>query len=145
VHWSRRELPEAIAGFERSLAIRQQLLAGDPKDALMHSKVAFAHKQLGGVLAEHGDNAAALQHLHAALDEYGTAALNAPQEKMYQFDALIRIGDIEETAGQHAPACRSFRRAFDVVRDVQDADRRAYINPNSLAHAAASLAKCGAG
>jgi tetratricopeptide (TPR) repeat protein len=143
-HWMRRELPDAIAGYERSLAIRQRLLSADPRDAMSHSKVGYIHAQLGSVLAAHGDVATGLGHLHTAIDEYDTAGLRGPEEKTRAADTLMRIGALEETSGHRAGACSAVRRAFDLLRGVSEQERRLHSGTETIAQATRTMQACGA-
>jgi serine/threonine protein kinase len=142
-HLMRHEVSDAIAGYERSLFMRQRLLAADPKDALLHSKVAYVQGQLGSVLAEYGDGTAALRHLHAAVDEYDAAGLSLDGEKSRAADTLMRIGAIEQAAAHRAAACTAVRRAFDLLRGVSAQERNLHADAETVTHATQILGTCG--
>jgi tetratricopeptide (TPR) repeat protein len=141
-------LPEAAAGYERSLAMRQQLAALDPQDVQVVARVAFMHVRLTNLYVRLKRTREALAHARLAVaTTEKLAAVDADGKRSFASN-LITLGQVEALAGDRAAGCRSVRRSSAVVADLGrlpapagDASALA-----SLQQAlAAELAKCASG
>ena len=119
-HWRRNAVTDAIEMFRRSLAIREELLASDPKDANAVLRVAFVHAQPGEGLRQRGDDDASMDHFRQAIQLYERANVSDEAEKVNVGKVWIGIATLETARGRSAAACQASGQAFDMYRGASE-------------------------
>jgi non-specific serine/threonine protein kinase/serine/threonine-protein kinase len=123
--WMLGDLPQAAALYVRSLAMRTALAASDPSDALARSRMAHTHGQLARVYRQLRDFPRAVEHGRQAVAAYDSNPRQDPNDRRDLARAIWALGDVEADRGAPRQACRLFARAFDIMRALAEADRRA--------------------
>lgn len=102
----------ALLSFQKSLAIRKQILADDPHDPQSQSDLAEAYDKLGAILGQMGHLDEALEHLQEALQIRKRLADASPTDTMMQYNlaaAYDSLGDVYADQNE-------LDRSLDVVR-----------------------------
>jgi serine/threonine protein kinase len=110
IQWVTGRLQDAVASFERSLAIRQQLADSDPHDTFAPGRVAYVHTRLADLYAETGNVTASLAHARKAVTISEAVGHDAAQRSALA-EARVTLGEAEGRAGAVAEACRQYRQA----------------------------------
>ncbi|HEY7096979.1 MAG TPA: protein kinase [Terriglobales bacterium] len=87
----------ALSSFQKSLAIRKQLLAQNPSDPQSKSDLAEAYDKLGNILGQMGHKDQALSSLGQALEIRKKLAEASPSDMMAQYNlanAYDSLGDV---------------------------------------------------
>ena len=98
---------EAVASFERSLAIREDEAAQKPDDAITRRTIVTLHNSLGFVLLDMGENEKAFAHFDTVLKQMQALADRDPGNLQFQRD----LADSEA----------SMARAYVAVKKYDDA------------------------
>ena len=122
-HWRQNALTDALALYRRSLTMREELLAADPKDAFARTKVAFVHRQLGGLLHALGNAVEAMDHLRQAVRHFQLAGLSLPEERAEAAAAWSEIAELEVEGGRAVAACEALGQAFQMYSATSDRAR----------------------
>ena len=122
-HWRRNALTEAIDVYRRSLAMREELLASDPRDVNAVGRVAFVESQLGEVLRVHGETGEARDHLRHAIQLFQRAGSTHDSNQADQAGAWAHLAMLETVRGQTGSACEATARAFALYREVSERAR----------------------
>jgi non-specific serine/threonine protein kinase/serine/threonine-protein kinase len=122
-HWRQNALPDAIAMYRRSLAMREDLLASDPRDAFVRSKVAFVHRQLGELLRTVGNGAEAMDHLRQAILQFERTGMSLWEEKAEAAAAWSQIAKLEVDRGRSPAACEALGQAFRLYGACSERER----------------------
>jgi non-specific serine/threonine protein kinase/serine/threonine-protein kinase len=140
-HDLRREFAEATRFYERSLAIRERLSASDPSDVLGRVKVAFMLRQMGFVAEHEGDTVAAIRHFRRAAELYGTTDLGNLDSRRNLAISLANLGTLEQK--DRAAACADETRAFALLANLNDTERRGAEPADPMPEVARAAASCG--
>jgi tRNA A-37 threonylcarbamoyl transferase component Bud32 len=122
-HWRQNAITEAITMYRQSLAMREELLASDPKDAFARSKVAFVHRQLGELAEVQGSAVEAMDHLRQAVRHYQQGDLRGA-EQIDAAETWAVIARLEARGGRSAAACDAFGHAFRLHNVTSDPKMR---------------------
>ena len=143
-HWRQDAIEEAIAMYRQSLAMRQELLASDPKDAFARSKVAFVHRQLGVLADIQGSAVEATDHLRQAIRHYQQGDLSGV-EQIDAAEAWAVLAKLEARGGRSAAACDAVGYAFrhNVTSDPRTRIVRNRDQKDPLIDIAPRAAACG--
>ena len=123
-HWRQNALADALGLYQRSLTMREELLAEDPKDAFTRTKVAFVHRQLGELLRALGRGAEAMDHLRQAVRDFQLAGLSLAEEKAEAAAAWSEIAELEADGGRAKASCEALGQAFQMYRATPEQMRR---------------------
>jgi non-specific serine/threonine protein kinase/serine/threonine-protein kinase len=143
--WRLGDPARAAELYERSLTLRSALAASDPSDALARSRQAHTHGQLSRVYRQLRDFKKATAHGRAAVAMYEAGPRADPSDRRDLARAIWALGDIEHDRGRAREACAAYARAFDLMRALPEADRRAgtSLNVDRLVELAGRAAACG--
>jgi non-specific serine/threonine protein kinase/serine/threonine-protein kinase len=143
--WRLGDPARAAALYERSLAMRSALSVSDPSDALARTRQASTHGQLARVYRELRDFRRASDHARAAMAIYEGSRRSDPADQRDLARAIWALGEIESDRGRRPEACAAYSRAFDVMRALPEAARRAgtSLNADRLVDLAGRAAGCG--
>jgi tetratricopeptide (TPR) repeat protein len=127
---------EAIAAYERSLEIRQRLADADPNDVFAKGRVAFVHFRLAELYGKTGMATLSIDHAQKAARLAESIGHLDPMHRGDLAEAWVVLGEAEQRAGATAAACRHYRQADAVLRELvaqkmtasQQADRRRLVN-----------------
>jgi len=140
VQAGRKRYADAMALYERSLAIRERLASSDPQDTLARAKVAYVQLQMGLVAKASGDRVAAVDRLRRAAALYETLDLANLDSHRYLARALGELGGLES---DRARACAAADRAFELYSGLNEAERLVVDTPDPLRSVAPMAAGCG--
>jgi eukaryotic-like serine/threonine-protein kinase len=110
---------EAIAEYEKSLAIRQQLADSDPHDVFAPGRVAFVHVRLADLYGVTGDIAKSLDHARLAVSLNESISRIDATHRADLAAALVVLGEAEHRARDAAAACRHFRAARAIFVELE--------------------------
>jgi serine/threonine protein kinase/tetratricopeptide (TPR) repeat protein len=119
--WHTGDPIQAAAGYERSLAMRQQLADSDPKDVYAQARVAFVHDKLALLYGELGRVPEQLTHAREAVRlQEPLASLDMDNRWLLAgyFDGL---GAAQRRTGDSRAACQTWRRALTLLAEHPDA------------------------
>lgn len=116
-----KDLPAALALYEKTLAIRQELSASDPKDVRLRDRLMYIDLTVSGILLDLKRPAEASVHAVRALrtgrELY--AREGSPHYRAQLAWAHDAIGSIEAAGGRRTSACEAFRQAHDLLLEGQ--------------------------
>ena len=140
-HQVRHELPQAVDLYQRSLRMREELAASDPKDVLAQAKVAFAHRQIAFAFAEWGRTDEAVQHFRDAARLYQKLETDKLDVKRNLAIVLLELARLEQP---RRAACADAVRAHQLWTSLAPADRTlGGREADLLPDAARAAAACG--
>jgi tetratricopeptide (TPR) repeat protein len=139
VQWQQGDLGEAALLYERSLAIREQLAATDPKDMLARGKVAFVRRQLGLVKRDQKRNAEALADLREAVRLFESTDMTADTKRNLAVAFLGLVG----LESNRSDMCRASGRAFELLASMTPTERASGLHENTFVAATRAAADCG--
>lgn len=119
------KLPEALARYRASLAIRQRLTVADPRNVDWQFSLADIYRAVGIVLATQGKSAEALDSYRASLTITERLALADPSKLPLKQDIALdhfRIGDVLRQLGKLAEALQEFQTSVDIRQQLALAD-----------------------
>jgi tetratricopeptide (TPR) repeat protein len=138
--WQTGHLNEAVSLYERSLELRKQLAASDPKDVLARNKVAFMEAQLGRVRRDQGLPEKAIAHFRAALQLYETLDMSTLDTKYNVAGASLELGRLEPN---RVEGCRLVARAFQLFLSMPESQRNLSGDDEWFPKAVHDAAACG--
>ncbi len=109
---------EAIAEYERSLAIRQRLADSDSHDTFALGRVAFVHARLAYLYRVTGEKAKGLDHARLAVSLNESFGQADPVHRGDLAEALLLLGDTETAVGDEAAACRHYRASRAIFEEL---------------------------
>ena len=141
---SRKDLPSALALFEKTLAMREELAASDPKDIRLRDRILFAELRIARILVQLKrpleSSARAQSAFQIARELYSHEP--SPHYRTQLAMAYHASGNSADALGRHRLACDAWAEA----RRLHEENRRAGVNDASLtdglAELARDLAKC---
>jgi tetratricopeptide (TPR) repeat protein len=119
-----RKVSDAVAMLEQSRSAAEALARAEPTNEARKRDVAFVYADLADALAERREHAAALALRHevlAIVEPIFERDRDNASARIDVIDALGRLGETHERAGQRADAVRALERAI-VLIDASPAD-----------------------
>jgi serine/threonine protein kinase len=113
--WQTGGLTEAATWYERSVVMRRELAAQDPKDVLSQGRLAFAEMRLARVYSDLGRHAEALERAQSALAVSAALRRVDPSHEADYIANLDHFGRVLMTAGRRAEGCSTFRQVAALV------------------------------
>jgi eukaryotic-like serine/threonine-protein kinase len=146
------DLPGALVAIERSVAMRERILALDKADVRASDRLAYALVSQGRLRAKAGHSERARRDYERAIGIYaGLPAGYGIRQKLSQLaDTRLGLARIEKGRGRRVAACRSYResaRLFGELRAVPRADGPPGLTPSEergRADSAREIATCAA-
>jgi non-specific serine/threonine protein kinase/serine/threonine-protein kinase len=138
---------EAIADYERSLAIQERLATTDPDDVWMRVEAAKLLNTAAPAYEAAGRRAKAVEVLRDAAVRLETAMAQDPANEDTRGHVgwvWLNLGDVYSRAGKWSEAASSYQRAIDTLKDMKFGGRLDFgmrAQP-MLARAASKLAEC---
>jgi tetratricopeptide (TPR) repeat protein len=130
--------PPPPCNQRKTLAIRRDLAASDPKDVWKQGRLAYALTSTAGLLIETHDYRAAL----ANLDESRRISerLGTTDRRIMEGYArtLFGTGDAQRAIGNEQAACEQYSQARDLYRKLGQPG----VDPRTLANLEQELASC---
>jgi len=115
---AKHDLPAAIAYGRKTLAIRRDLVAADPKDVWKQERLAFALTSTANLLLATHDYRAALANLDESRRISERLGMS-DRERMNDYAlTLLRTGEADRNIGNAQAACEQFSRARDLYRKL---------------------------
>lgn len=141
----KQQLVAAASSLERSLAVRQQLAASDPKDDYTRGRLAHAHLLLGAVYGDLGRLDDAREHIREAAQINRSRPRDDAQVQIDLMSALYHLAGAERKAGFHTRACDHLVEASRLASRIPSTSNAALSASNVKTLAAsvtADLATC---
>jgi non-specific serine/threonine protein kinase/serine/threonine-protein kinase len=133
--------PLAAEMYEKSLAVRKEIAASDPKNIWAQTRVGYVHGQLAMVYEQAGQRSRALDHSRTAAAIY-TAHRTSDMARILEYVPILwMLAWLENAEGRRAQACEAYDRSFRAFHEL-DADMQARLK-GDLAEAARSASACG--
>ncbi len=108
---------EALALYEKSLAVSQELAAKEPHNALWQRDVSVALDRMGYMQKLLGHDASALEYYKQSLLLRRALATQSPQENVYQEElsvSLVRVGDTLRDTGHSKEALLYYEESLAI-------------------------------
>nr|MBP6823245.1 tetratricopeptide repeat protein [Acidobacteriota bacterium] len=119
--------------------IRQPLAAANQKSVEHQRDVSISHDKIGGLLADAGKTAEAIESFQSALEIDTKLSLIDPNDNQTKSDranSLSKLGELRQKLGASAKALDDFRQAFALLAEVVSKDDRDVTAKRDLAAAA---------
>jgi tetratricopeptide (TPR) repeat protein len=125
VYQSQGRLDAALAYFQKSLAIVEQLVQDDPSNANWQQDLGVSHSRLGDVYQKQGRLEAALASFQKSLAIDEQLVQDDPSNANWQHDLGVshsRLGDVYRMQGRLDAARASFLKSLTIVEQLAQGD-----------------------
>ena len=112
------DIDGALQSYQKSLAIREALLARSSNQAQARRDLTASHRRVGEILQQKNDLTGALQHNRQALqiiESLPAQELAELQNRREQAGTYEAIGDALRAAGDNAASLENYRRALQLL------------------------------
>ena len=120
--FSKGETEEALASYEKGLAIAEELARKDGKSNLeLHRDLSVSYDRIGDLLDKKGDLAGALTHFKKGLAIAKALSRQDPENKAWAWDlsaSYERVGDVLLAQGRFDEALGTYRRGLAIAEGV---------------------------
>jgi serine/threonine protein kinase len=119
------DMSGALASYQKALAIRETLVAVNPKNAKLRRELANSYSAIADVFWAKGDNAGALENYKKALAIDEALANENPSDKSNRnalADRYYYIGQTLRKMGDSAGALENFRKALEINEEFFSAE-----------------------
>ena len=117
-YWLEMDLPAAIEYQRKTLAIRRELAASDPKDVWKQDRLAFALTSTAGLLIEGDDYRAAFANLDESRRLSERLGLS-DRDRMDDYARTLEgLGEANRGLGNEQAACEQFSKVRDLYRKL---------------------------
>lgn len=120
--FSKGESEEALASYQKALAIAEELARKDGKSNLeLHRDLSVSYDRIGDLLDKNGDLAGALAHFKKGLAIAKALSRQNPENKTWAWDlsaSYERVGDILHAQGRIDEALGAYRRGLAIAEGV---------------------------
>jgi non-specific serine/threonine protein kinase/serine/threonine-protein kinase len=134
----KQDLPAAIVYQRKTLAIRRDLAASDPKDVWKQGRLAYALTSTAGLLIETHDYRGALANLAESRRISERLGIADRRTVAGYARTLFSTGDAQRAIGNEQAACEQYSKARDLYRKVGQPGS----DPQTLAGLEKELASC---
>jgi tetratricopeptide (TPR) repeat protein len=114
-------LPAALAASERSLAMRERMVAQNPGEARAQERLGYVLRAIALLRREAGDRASALrdyQRAHAIYVDLRAQGYGGAYAGTELGSLELELGDLEAEAGHPEEACRWYRQSAAVYGEL---------------------------
>jgi tetratricopeptide (TPR) repeat protein len=135
----KKDLPSALALFEKTLAIREKLAASDPKDIRLRDRILFAELWIAKILVQLKRPVEASAHAESAFRIANELYSHepSPHYRAQLAWAYHASGNSAAALGRHRSACDAWAEA----RRLHEENQRAGLNDASVTDGLAGLAR----
>jgi tetratricopeptide (TPR) repeat protein len=135
---AKHDLPSAILYQRKTLAIRRDLAASDPKDVWKQDRLAYALTSTANLLIETHDYRAALANLDESRRITEHLEMTDRERTISYARTLTSTGDANRALGNEQAACEQYSKARDIYRKLGQLGAAA----GTLAELGTELATC---
>ena len=133
-------ISEPVEPYRRSIALREEVVAGNPADAVARRGLMISYANLAGILYSPdepsvGDTAGAAEYYGKAVSIARELAAGDPNNRLAQYDlanALLRYGWLEPAPTEREASLATLRQAEEILSQLMAADPKSISTVEAL-------------